>query len=101
MKTFSSSKNVHAIPLLLFNGTFVTDFQKKANILIFFFGNECKLVSNKGFLPNETTYVTKERIHSMIQSSTFLIFQISPAAGKFAAECKKVSVVSIHKKNDK
>ena len=39
MKTFFIGKEVLTIPPLLFNSTFVTDFQEKANILNSLFAN--------------------------------------------------------------
>ena len=45
MKTFFNGKKVPAIPPLLFDGAFVTDFQEKANIFNFFSVKQYTLVS--------------------------------------------------------
>ena len=58
MKFFFNCKKVPAIPALLFNGAFATDFQQKANIFNSFFAKQCKLVSNNSVLPSEFTYMT-------------------------------------------
>ena len=57
MKALFNGNKVPAIPPLLFNGAFVTDFQEKAK--------QCTLVSNNSVLPSEFTYMTEERIHSI------------------------------------
>ena len=67
MKTFSSSKKVPIIPLLLFNGLLATDFEEKAMISNSFFTKQCTLVSNNSALLSELTYMTEE----LIQSITF------------------------------
>ena len=46
MKALFNGNKVPAIPSLLFNGAFVTDFQEKANIFNFSFAKQCTLVSN-------------------------------------------------------
>ena len=65
MKFFFNCKKVPAIPALLFNGAFATDFQQKANIFNSFFAKQCTLVSNNSVLPSEFTYMTQERIQSI------------------------------------
>ena len=65
MKTFFNGKKVFAIPPLLFNSAFVTDFQEKTNIFSSAFAKRCTLISNKSVLPSELMYMTEERIHSI------------------------------------
>ena len=65
MKALFNGNKVPAIPPMLFNGAFVTDFQEKANIFNFSFAKQCTLVSNNSVLPSEFTYMTEERIHSI------------------------------------
>ena len=73
MKIFFNGKDVPLIPLLLFDGAFVTDFQKKANICNSFFAKQCKLVSGNTALPIEFTYKTEESIQSITFSESDVI----------------------------
>ena len=69
MKTFFNGMKVPVTPSL-FNGTFVTDFQGKANIFNSFFARQCTLVSNNSILPSEFTYMTEERVQSITFSES-------------------------------
>ena len=71
MKTFFNGKKVPAMPPLLFNGVFVTDFREKANIFNSFFAMQCTLVSNNSVLPSELTYMREEMTEEPIYSITF------------------------------
>ena len=61
MKSLFSGKKVPVIPRLLFNCTFVTDFQEKTKIFNSYFIKQCTLVSNNIVLLNEFTYMTEKR----------------------------------------
>ena len=71
METFFNGKEVPVIPLLLFNGALVTDFQEKANIFNSVFAKRCTLVST--VLPIEFTYKTEESIQSITFSESDVI----------------------------
>ena len=73
MKTFFNGKKVPVIPLLLFNGAFVTAFEEKAKIFNSFFAKQCTLVSNNSVLSSEFTYTTEERIQSITFSKSVLL----------------------------
>ena len=70
MRTFFNCNKVPVIPLLLFIGTFITDFQEKANIFSSIFSKPCTLVSSNNVLPSELTYMTEERILSLTFSES-------------------------------
>ena len=73
MKTFFNGKKVPVIPSLLFNGAFVTDFQKKANIFNSLFSRQGILVSNNSVLSREFTYMAEEDIQSVTFSESDVI----------------------------
>ena len=56
------------IPPLLVNGTFETDFGKKAGILNIFFADQCSIINNGSVLP-EISYKTDKRLINIIISS--------------------------------
>ena len=62
MKTFLNSVKVAAKHSLLFNFTFVTDFQEKASTSNSFFAEQRILISNNSVSPSELTYMTEEHI---------------------------------------
>ena len=61
MKSLFNGKKVPVIAPLLFNCTFVTDFQEKTKIFNSCFIKQCTLVSNNIVFLNEFTYMTDER----------------------------------------
>ena len=74
METFFNGKKVPVTPLWL--GSFVSDFQEKANIFNSFFAKQCTLVSNNSVLHSEFTYMTEEHIHSVSLSESDVIKMI-------------------------
>ena len=125
MKTFFSEWKVPAIPPLLFNGAFVTDFQEKESNFNYFFAKQCALVFNNSVLPSltfsESDIIKKIRASDVnkahdcdnisvriikfcansIAHPLTLMFQNSLADGIFATHWKRANILPVNKKNDK
>ena len=59
---------IPTIPPLLVNGTFVTDFGKKAGVFNIFFTNQCSIIDNGSVLP-EISYKTNKQLLNVKISS--------------------------------
>ena len=62
LKTFYKDKRIPIIPPLLIDDKFVTDIQKKANILNKFFPDQCTPLKNGSVLPKKQNYLTQSRL---------------------------------------
>ena len=71
METFFNGKKVPVTPPWL--GSFVSDFQEKANIFNSFFAKQCTSVSNNSVLLSEFTYMTEGHIQSITFSESYVI----------------------------
>ena len=70
-ETYGRGDEVAAIPPLLVNGIFETDFGKKAAIFNFVFAKQCNILNNGSFIP-ELDYKTNKRIANITFSSSDL-----------------------------
>ena len=61
LKRFLNKIKIPTIPPLLVNGTFETDFGKKAGIFNVFFANQCSIINNGSALP-AISYKTNKTI---------------------------------------
>ena len=61
LKRFLNKIKIPAIPPLLVNGDFETDFKKKAGIFNIFFANQCSTISNSSVVPDHS-YNTNKRL---------------------------------------
>ena len=80
MKNFLNKIKIPAIPPLLVNGMFVTDFSKKASIFNFFFAEQCSIFNNRSVLP-EISYKTHKRLINITISTedlTKIIKDLNP-----------------------
>ena len=69
LKHFLNKIKIPAIPPLLVNGIFETDFGKKAAIFNFAFAKQCNILNNGSFIP-ELDYKTNKRIANITFSSS-------------------------------
>ena len=82
LKRFLNKTKIPTIPPLLVNGTFKTDFRKKAGIFNTFFADQCSIINNESVLPviNYKTHkrltnitISPEDLSSMIKDLTLFI----------------------------
>ena len=62
LKSFLNNKKIPIIPPILHNNAFVTDFKKKAELLNFYFANQCTLTNSNSTLLVQ--YLTNKRLSS-------------------------------------
>ena len=65
LKRFLNKIKIPTIPPLLVNGTFETDFGRKADIFNVFFAKQCSIINNGSVLP-EISYKTNKRLINII-----------------------------------
>ena len=65
LKTFYNDKKIPLIPPLLVDDKFVTDIQKKANVLNKFFAEQCTPLDNNSSLPVYQLFLTQSRLRSL------------------------------------
>ena len=62
LKGFPYNKIIQIIPPILHNNTFVTDFEKKAELLNSYFANQCTFINSNSARPVNVQYLTDKRL---------------------------------------
>ena len=116
------NKKIPAIPPLFVDGSFISDYCKKANLFNNFFVSICTPIKNNSVLP-PLLYKTNTRINSLDSSKSHgcdnisikmikicsepvtvplkIIYEESLKKGIFLEIWKKANAVPMHKKEDK
>ena len=64
LKGFPYNKIIPIIPQILHNNTFVTDFEKKAELFNSYFANQCTFINSNSTRPVNVQYLTDKRLSS-------------------------------------
>ena len=80
LKRFLNKIKIPTIPPILVNGTFVTDFKKKANIFNDFFADQCSIFNNGSVLPGINLKTNKQLTNIIIsdQDLSAIIKNLNP-----------------------
>ena len=128
LKSFVNDKKIPIIPPLYHNGNLITDFCQKAELLNFFFAEQCFILLNSSKLPTNLAPRTDQSINSKIIRNLNpnkahgldkisirmikicgrslckpleMIFKSCIKKGEYPSAWKKANVVPVHKKGDK
>ena len=64
LKTFVNGTKIPLIPLLLADNQLVSDFLEKTNLINEYFSKQCTTIDNNSPIPENTSFVTEERLSS-------------------------------------
>ena len=96
---FLYNKKIPAIPPLLVDGTFISDFCEKANLFSNFFASICTLIKNNGTLP-PFTYKTNTRINCFHVANKDVLLIINSLGSSKAHGYDNISIKMIKLCND-
>ena len=62
LKTFANVRKIPAIPLLLINSEFISNFKTEANFSNRFFNQQCTAISADSYIPSSVNLATNETV---------------------------------------